>query len=151
MMYRIGKMTALDGTDEALLAQLRDNSRASTSELARQLGLSRSTVQGRLNRLQENGVIAGFTLQLGEAYVADLVRAQVLIELDQKLTGKAQAALKKMPKVTALYAVSGIHDMIAMVEADSNGELSRLLDEIAGLDGITRTNSSVILETKFER
>jgi DNA-binding Lrp family transcriptional regulator len=144
-------MLELDNTDQALLALLRDDSRASTSELARQLGLSRSTVQSRLNKLLETGVITGFTLQLGESYAADLVRAQVLIELDQKLTGQAQAQLKKINKVTALYAISGAYDMIAMVEAHSTGELSRLLDEIADLDGIARTNSSVILETKFER
>ena len=144
-------MPKLDHTDQALLARLRDNSRATTSELARQLDLSRSTVQGRLNRLLESDVIAGFTLQLGESYTADLVRAQVLIELDQKLTGQAEAELQKIQKVTALYAISGAYDMIAIVEAHSTGELSRLLDEIAGLDGIARTNSSVILETKFER
>ena len=144
-------MPKLDKTDQALLARLRDNSRATTSELARQLDLSRSTVQGRLNRLLESEVIAGFTLQLGENYTANLVRAHVLIELDQKLTGQAEAELKKLQKVTALYAISGAYDMIAMVEAHSTGELSRLLDEIGGLDGIARTNSSVILETKFER
>ena len=144
-------MPKLDHTDQALLARLRDNSRATTSELARQLDLSRSTVQGRLNRLLESDVIAGFTLQLGESYTANLVRAQVLIELDQKLTGHAEAQLQKIQKVTALYAISGAYDMIAIVEAHSTGELSRLLDEIAGLDGIARTNSSVILETKFER
>jgi DNA-binding Lrp family transcriptional regulator len=144
-------MLELDSTDQALLALLRDDSRASTSELARQLGLSRSTVQSRLNKLLETGVITGFTLQLGENYAADLVRAQVLIALDQKLTGQAQAQLQKISKVTALYAISGAYDMIAMVEAHSTGELSRLLDEIADLDGIARTNSSVILETKFER
>lgn len=144
-------MPELDGTDQSLLALLRDDSRASTSELARQLGLSRSTVQSRLNKLLETEVITGFTLQLGENYAADLVRAQVLIELDQKLTGQAQAQLKEISKVTALYAISGAYDMIAIVEAHSTGELSRLLDEIADLDGIARTNSSVILETKFER
>lgn len=144
-------MPELDSTDQALLTRLRDNSRASTSELARQLGLSRSTVQSRLNKLLDNGVITGFTLQLGENYSAKLIRAHVLIELDQKLTGQTQAELKQMHKVTALYAISGAYDMIALVEAHSTGELSRLLDEIAGLDGIARTNSSVILETKFER
>ncbi len=144
-------MPELDHIDQALLAQLRENARASTSELARQLELSRSTVQSRLGKLQDNGVITGFTLQLGESYAADLIRAHVLIELDQKLTGKAQAGLKSMSKVNALYAISGAYDMIALVEAHSTGELSRLLDEIADLDGIARTNSSVILETKFER
>ena len=144
-------MLKLDSTDQALLALLRDNSRASTSELARQLDLSRSTVQSRLSKLLDSGVITGFTLQLGESYTADLIRAHVLIELDQKLTGQVQVDLKKMNKVTALYSISGAYDMIAIVEAHSTGELSRLLDAIADLAGIARTNSSVVLETKFER
>ena len=144
-------MLQKDTVDQELLALLRDNARATTSELARRLGLSRSTVQSRLNRLLESRVITGFTVQLGESYADSLIRAHVLIELEQKLTGQAQARLKNMRRVTALYAISGAYDMIAMVEAHSTDELSRLLDEIADLDGIARTNSSVILETKFER
>ncbi len=144
-------MPQKDTIDQALLTCLRDNARASTSELARQLGLSRSTVQNRLNKLLESRVITGFTVQLGESYADSLIRAHVLIELEQKLTGQAQARLKKMHTVAALYAISGAYDMIALVEARSTDELSRLLDEIANLDGIERTNSSVILETKFER
>jgi len=144
-------MPQIDAIDQRLLAQLRDNARATTSELARQLGLSRSTVQSRLNKLLESRVITGFTVRLGESYAGSLIRAHVLIELEQKLTGQAQARLKRMPAVTALYAISGAYDMIAMVEARSTDELSRLLDQIADLDGIARTNSSVILETKFER
>jgi DNA-binding Lrp family transcriptional regulator len=144
-------MLKLDSTDQALLARLRNNSRASTSELARQLDLSRSTVQSRLSKLLDSDVITGFTLQLGERYTADLIRAHVLIELDQKLTGQVQVDLNKMNKVTALYSISGGYDMIAIVEAHSTGELSQLLDAIADLDGIARTNSSVVLETKFER
>ena len=144
-------MQEIDSIDQALLAQLRDNARATTSELARQLRLSRSTVQSRLNKLLERRVITGFTVQLGESYADSLIRAHVLIELEQKLTGHAHARLKKIPKVVALHAISGAYDMIAIVEAHSTDELSRLLDEIADLDGIARTNSSVILETKFER
>ena len=144
-------MVQTDEIDQALLALLRDNARASTSALARRLGLSRSTVQSRLNKMLGNGVINGFPVQLGERYTSSLIRAHVLLTLEQKLVGRAQAGLKKISKVTALYAISGAHDMIAIVEAHSTAELNRLLDEIGNLDGIARTNSSVLLETKFER
>ena len=140
-----------DAIDEGLLAELRDNARISTSELARRLGLSRSTVQSRLNRMLETRLITGFTVQLGETYAENLIQAHVLIKLDQKLTGQALTSIKKIHKVNALYAISGAYDMIAIVEAHSTEELSQLLDEIANLDGIERTNSSLILETKFDR
>ncbi|MBT4522125.1 MAG: Lrp/AsnC family transcriptional regulator [Halieaceae bacterium] len=140
-----------DIIDQSLLALLRDDARASTSDLARRLGLSRSTVQSRLNKMLEKGIINGFTVQLGEHYSNSLIRAHVLLILDQKQVGRAQAGLKRISSVTALYAISGTHDMIAMVEAHSTAELNGLLDQIGDLEGIERTTSSVLLETKFER
>ena len=140
-----------DRTDKALLAELRDNARITTSELSRRLGVSRSTIQSRLKRLQDTGVISGYRVQLGPGYNKNRIQAHVLIKLEQKLTGRAIISIKKITGVTALYSVSGAYDMIAIVEAHSTQELSHLLDEIANMGGIERTNSSLILETKFER
>lgn len=144
-------MDKMDKMDKNLLALLRINARQSTSELARQLGISRSTVQSRLQRLEHRKVISAYTVQYGSEYEAQLIRAHVLMQVSQKLTGKAYVILKKMPEITALYAISGEYDLIAIVTAESTEELSRLLDDIANLEGIERTNSSVILETKFAR
>jgi len=140
-----------DKLDTMLLAELRDNARITTSELSRRLGVSRSTVQSRLKRLQDTQVITGYRVQLGPSYQKNRIQAHVLIKLEQKLTGRALLSLKKISGVSALYSISGAYDMIAIVEAHSTRELSQLLDEIANLDGIERTNSSLILETKFER
>ncbi|HIF85382.1 MAG TPA: Lrp/AsnC family transcriptional regulator [Gammaproteobacteria bacterium] len=141
----------MDKIDKNLLALLRINARLSTSELARRLGISRSTVQSRLKRLENRKVISAYTVQYGREYEGKLIRAHVLLQVSQKLTGKAYVILKKMPEITSLYAISGEYDLIAIVTAESTEELSRLLDDIANLAGIERTNSSVILETKFAR
>ena len=141
----------MDKIDKNLLALLRINARLSTSELARRLGISRSTVQSRLKRLENRKVISAYTVQYGREYEGTLIRAHVLLQVSQKLTGKAYVILKKMPEITSLYAISGEYDLIAIVTAESTEELSRLLDDIANLAGIERTNSSVILETKFAR
>ena len=141
----------MDKIDKNLLALLRINARLSTSELARRLGISRSTVQSRLKRLENRKVISAYTVQYGREYEGKLIRAHVLLQVSQKLTGKAYVILKKMPEITFLYAISGEYDLIAIVTAESTEELSRLLDDIANLAGIERTNSSVILETKFAR
>jgi len=141
----------MDKNDKKLLSLLRANARMSTSELARQLGISRSTVQSRLQRLENKKVISGYTVQYGSEYESSLIRAHVLIKVSQKLTGQAYVILNKIPEITALYAISGDYDMIAIVTAESPAELSKLLDDIANLQGIERTNSSVILETRFVR
>lgn len=150
-MSIVVKMSNLDNTDSKLLALLRTNARMPTSELARQLGISRSTVQSRLTRLENRKVIASYTVQFGSEFEGNLIRAHVLMKVSQKLTSAAYVSLKKISEVTALYAISGEYDLIAIVTAESTELLSKLLDDIANLEGIERTNSSVILETKFAR
>lgn len=137
--------------DEKLLALLQRDARASISDLARALDLSRTTVQNRLQRLTESGVIKGFTVELGESYLSNLVSAHVSIKVKQKLTARTNIELRQLPQISALYAISGEYDLIAIVQAQSTEQLSHLLDDIGNLDGVERTNSSVILETKFKR
>ena len=139
----------MDDLDRKLLALLRTDARASTSALARKLSLSRSTLQSRLQRLEQKGIISGYTVRLGSDYERQLVSAHVLIKVAQKLTGGTSTLLRKIPEITALYAISGEYDLIAIVTAENTEKLSKILDEIANLDGIERTNSSVILETKI--
>lgn len=137
--------------DEKLLALLQRDARASISDLARALSLSRATVQNRLQKLQDSGVIKSYTVELSDAYLADLVSAHVSIKVKQKLTARTNTELRQMPQISALYAISGEYDLIAIVQAQSTEQLSHLLDDIGNLEGVERTTSSVILETKFKR
>ena len=141
----------MDDLDRKLLHALSNDVRISISQLARLLGVSRSTTQSRLNRLETNGTISGYTIEYGEKYNQGLIEAHVQIQVDQKLTGRVQSQIQKIREVRALYAVSGNYDLIAVLAAESTGKLSATLDELANLEGIERTNSLVILETKFVR
>ena len=141
----------LSPADQRLLALLRDDARASVSELARKLSLSRSTVQSRLKKLEQSGVISGYRVELGERFRAQQVEAHVLIKLVQKLTHSTEKALQQIPNIVQLLSVSGEYDLIAMVEADSLQQLSNLLDDIGALSGVERTTSSVVLEARFRR
>ncbi len=137
--------------DERLLSILRTNARTSVSDLARALNLSRSTVQNRIAKLERSGVIKGYVVEYGGEYLKDLVSAHVLIKEKQKLTTKTNLELKKISQIVDLYAISGEYDLIAVVQAPSLDQLSHTLENIGNLDGVERTTSSVILETKFKR
>lgn len=141
----------LNELDRRLLTLLCENARMSTSELARKLGLARSTIQGRIQKLEQEGVIKGYTVEYDDEYKKRLLSAQVLIKVTPKHSVKTNLDLKNIPQITALYAISGDYDMIAMVNTHSTEELSRTLDQIGHLPGVERTNSSLILEVKFSR
>ena len=141
----------LDPTDRALLALLRDDARAPTAELARKLNLSRTTVQSRMERLQRQRVICGFTITVPDELEAGLVRAHVMITLAPKRSGAIEVALRKIAEVRVLHSVSGPFDLIAIVAAASIGELDALIDRIGGLDGVERTTSAIVLSTRIQR
>lgn len=141
----------LDRTDKALLALLRDDARAPTSELARKLKLSRTTVQSRMERLQRQRVISGFTVTVADELEAGLIRAHVLITLAPRRSAAIEVALRKIAEVRVLLSVSGPFDLIAIVAAASIGELDALIDRIGVLDGVERTTSAIVLSTRIQR
>jgi DNA-binding Lrp family transcriptional regulator len=144
-------MNNLDDTDRRLLALLRDNARAPIAELARKLGLSRTTVQSRLQRLESSRAIVGYTVSVPDEAEAALVRAHVLITLAPRQSAAIETALRRIAEVRVLHSVSGPFDLIAIVAAGSIGELDALIDRIGTLDGVERTTSAIVLSTRIQR
>lgn len=140
-----------DDKDKRLLALLSANSRESTAELARKMGISRTTVTSRIERLERLGVISGYTIRFSEEYAEGLIRAHVMIGADPKQATGIYRALRQIPAVRALHTVNGEYDMVAMVSAGSTRELDETLDRIGHVPGVNKTVSSIILATRFER
>lgn len=137
--------------DRELLALLGENARMPVATLARRLGLSRTTVQARLERLEREGVIAGYGVRLSEAFQSGLIRAHVLITIAPKTLPAVSVELSAIREVTTLHSVNGSFDLIAIVAAPSIAELDRLIDHIGVLSGVERTLSSIILSTRIAR
>ena len=140
-----------DSIDEKLIAALRANGRASTAELARLVGRSRTSVQSRIERLERDGIILGFTVQLAPEHDLGAVRAHVMIKVQPKEARAVASALKAVPQVRLLYSVSGDVDLIAVAATATVAEMDQAIDKIGALEGVERTTSSIILSTKFER
>jgi DNA-binding Lrp family transcriptional regulator len=143
--------TTLDATDRLLLNLLRENARTSTAELARKLGLSRTTVQSRIERLERDGVVAGYTVKVPDQVEAGQVRTCVLITLAPRQTQGIEGALRRIPEVRTLHALSGPYDLLAMVVAAGIAELNGIIDRIGQMEGVERTTSAVVLSTRIDR
>ena len=137
--------------DELLLAVLREDARASTADIARKLGLSRTTVQNRIARLEAQGVIQGYTVRVHDDYERSRIHAHILITLRPKQMPSVVKSLQAMPEVRVLYSISGGFDLIALAVAGSVGEMDVLTDAIGAIDGVERTLSSIILSTRIRR
>ena len=137
--------------DEVLINLLRENGRISVSEIARRMAASRTAVQMRLQKLERNGVIEGYTVRLSPAYLKKQMRALVMIKFPPGKRKEIEAALADMSQLTSLYSISGVFDMAAIVTAPTMDVLDRLIDEIGCIRGIDETLSSIILSTKIDR
>lgn len=142
---------ALNEKDEILLGLLQVNARESISNLARQLGLSRTAVQERLNRLQRHGVIEGFTVKLNPAWQESRITTFIAMVVVPKHAKDVFAALERRPEIKALWSVSGRFDLLAEANAPTTEKIDQLLDDLGNIEGVTRTESSVVLSTKLER
>lgn len=138
-------------TDERLLIALRENARTPTAELARQLNLSRTTVQSRIERLERQGVIAGYTVQLSDEYERGHIRAHIMIEVRPKEMPSVSKAMRAIKEVRILHSVSGVFDMIAVAATPTVVEMDEVIDRIGAIDGVMRTSTSIVLSTKIRR
>ncbi|MDA5193180.1 Lrp/AsnC family transcriptional regulator [Govanella unica] len=141
----------MDETDRQLLALLEENARMPTAALARRLHLSRSTIQDRIRRLEDRGIIGGYTLRLGEPHARRQITAHVMINVNPKHADRVGRALKAMAGLRSLHAISGAYDLIAIIRAETTDDIDAMLDTIGRLEGIDKTMSSIVLSTKFER
>lgn len=141
----------LDATDRQLLSLLQGNARMPVAILARKLGLARSTIVGRLARLEREGVIAGYGVRLGQRLEESAVRAYCFISVQPKTPAAVMRALAKIPEVEEVSSVSGPFDYLVFLRCETHEHLDELLDHIGLLDGVKQTQTSIVLSRKLDR
>lgn len=142
---------SVDETDRQLISLLRADARQPVTSLAHVLGLSRASVYARMQRLERDGIIAGYTIRLGARYDQRLIRAQVMLKVAPRLAQALERKLIGLPELVALHAISGEYDMIALVEAEGVAALNDVVDRIGLLDGVGKTTTSILMATKMVR
>jgi DNA-binding Lrp family transcriptional regulator len=136
---------------QALISLLQENSRRPVSDLAKQLGLSRATVQQAMERLEHTGVIQGYTVKINPHYEQRRVSAYIMISVVSQKTSNIVQQIQKHPQLDMLCTISGQYDLMAMVTESTTEALDRAIDAIAALDGVEKTLSHIILSRKKDR
>jgi DNA-binding Lrp family transcriptional regulator len=136
-------LKGVDETDQKILASLKQNSRIPFTKIAEEVGLSEAAVRKRVERLHRDGVIRRFTVELesGEG-----VRAVILISVQPAYPNPSVVkSVKRVKGVEQVYEVAGEVDILAVVAGESIEEVNRNIDEVRKIEGVSKTNSMVIL------
>ena len=141
----------MDRIDEAIIGVLRLNAREPVTAIARALKTSRSTVQDRLRRLEESGIIKGYSVRLDESFDAKLIRAYVSVSVEPQKTAIIISELKSINAVNAVHTVSGKFDLHLEIATADTAQMDKTLDRVSDISGVLRTETSIVLSTKIKR
>ena len=137
----------MDSTDLQLIALLRQDARASVATLAHKLGVSRGTVTNRLKRLEDGGVVTGYTVRLRPDTEPNLITAWMSITVEGNQTREVIAYLLGEPGVAGLHDTNGRWDLLAELRAGNLNELAAVLERVRLIKGIATTETSIHLQT----
>jgi DNA-binding Lrp family transcriptional regulator len=138
----------IDELDARLIELLSTEPRIGVLEASRRLGVARGTVQARLDRLQNRGVITGYGPDIDPAALGHAVTAFVTLELTQS-AGRDQVAehLAAIGEILEAHTITGPGDMLCRVVARTNADLQRVIDAIVAAPGVVRTSTVIALAT----
>ena len=141
----------MDELDSGILALLGADARMSVATLARRLKVARSTIQARLERLETGGVIAGYTVKLGEGARQGRLVASVLLTIEPRAQAGILSRLKSIPEVERVFTTSGRVDLLLQIAAANTQVLDNVLDQIGALTGVKSSESLIHLSTRLDR
>ncbi|MFC3726675.1 Lrp/AsnC family transcriptional regulator [Neoaquamicrobium sediminum] len=140
-----------DNIDRQLVGLLLADGRASATELARKLGVGRSTVQERIARLERSGLIAGYSAILSHDPFGDAAQALVMVSIVQRRQKDILDRLRALPEVVNCLTIAGDYDLVLTVQTPRVEDIDAVLDEILGFEGIERCKSWIILGRHIQR
>lgn len=137
----------MDELDRKIIAALRNDARTSISSLSKSLDVARATVQHRITRLENEGVITGYTAKISPGNGANLIRAIMAIETAGNTAQVVVQKLRESPNVTAVHSTNGRWDLIAELQSDSLEEFDRTINKIRQLKEIATSETNLLLST----
>jgi len=140
----------LDRTDQRLLQALQNNARTSQRQLAKQLGVAQGTVTNRLKRLEDDGVITGYTATVSPASLGWSMTIMAGLRIMKGRMVDVQQRIAADPRVFAVYDVTGDWDSIVLARVKDRQDLDNLTKTVFTLEGVSRSYTHVVLNTVKE-
>ncbi|MBK6349812.1 MAG: Lrp/AsnC family transcriptional regulator [Steroidobacteraceae bacterium] len=137
----------MDDLDRQLIGLLRGNARLPAATIARTLRVARGTVQNRIARLEQAGVIVGYTVRLAASGEARRITALTMIAVEGNNAEKVLRSLRGDASVSALHTTNGRWDVIAELRADTLEEFDRVLSRIRRIEGVANSETNLLLST----
>lgn len=137
----------MDALDQQLIGLLRSDARLSVAALAHKLKVSRGTITNRITRLEDDGVIVGYTVRLRPDAQPNDIHAWMSIAVEGNETRAVIASLLGEPGVAELHDTNGRWDLLAKLRAANLSELSTVLERVRLIRGIQSTETSIHLQT----
>lgn len=141
----------MDELDRSIIGLLGADARMSVATLSRRLKVARSTIQARLERLETGGVIAGYTLKLGEGAREGRLRASVLLSIEPRAQAAILTRLKSIAEIERCFTTSGRFDLLLQIACPNTQVLDQVLDQIGAMTGVKSSESLIHLSTKIDR
>ena len=139
----------MDKTDEKVIAELQRDARITLSDLALRLRLSRTTVRSRIEKLRARGEIVGFRVVLKQDVLRDPVRGLMMIGIEGRGTEHVLRQLQSMSEVRRVHTTNGRWDLIVELGTETLETLDQALTRIRRLEGISTSETNLLLSTRF--
>lgn len=140
-------MTSLDRLDLEILRTLTNDARTGVVEMSTALGVSRNTVQSRVRRLEQSGVLTGYQPCVDLAAAGLPVQAFVALEINQVGMSAVVNGLSRIPQVLEVHATTGREDLLLRVAAGTQAELQELVERILAVPGVVHSSTTLALTT----
>jgi DNA-binding Lrp family transcriptional regulator len=141
------RQVELDQLDARLLLLLTDEPRLGVLECSRRLGVARGTVQARMDRLEQKGVLKGFPPNVDLAAMGYGLTAFAVLEIAQGKRAEVAERLEAIDEVCEVHATTGEGDLLVRMVAKSNADLQRVIDKVVDVQWVSRTSTSIALST----
>ena len=137
----------MNDTDRQILALLRENARASITEIANKVRVSRATVQKRIEALEAQGIITGYTIRIKPGVEHNRIRAWMSVAVEGTKAPSVLQQLRGEPSVFTLHTTNGKWDILVEIRTDSLESFDKVLGRIRRIAGIAATETSILLST----